>query len=93
MAQNLLFQPQHIYIPAIAITRATLKHSWGRIPVATSVEPETVCGEARRIGYTGKSDSDLALYRLKIKQNKDVPTMTLPSVYIVDNGTFTEYEQ
>lgn len=93
MARDLLLQPQQTYIPAVAITRATLKHSWGRIPVATSVEPETVCGEARRIGYTGKGENDLALYRLKIKPNKGVPTMTLPSVYIVDNGTFTEYEQ
>ena len=83
---------QHTYIPAIAITRATLKHSWNKVPVATVAAPEQVCGEARRIGYTGKLDSDSALYRLKIKQGKGLPTVTLPELYIIENGMFQEYE-
>lgn len=81
---------QHTYIPAIAIQHATLKHSWNKVPVATIAAPEQVCGEARRIGYTGKLDSDSALYRLKIKQG--LPTVTLPGLYIIENGIFQEYE-
>ena len=83
---------QHAYIPAIAITHATLKHSWNKVPVATIAAPGQVCGEARRIGYTGKLDSDSALYRLKIKQGKGLLTMTLPGLYIIENGMFREYE-
>jgi hypothetical protein len=83
---------QYTYIPAIAIQRATLKHSWNKVPVATVAAPEQVCGEARRIGYTGKLDSDSALYRLKIKQGKELPTVTLPGLYIIENGMFQEYE-
>lgn len=93
MKERLLVQPQHTYIPAIAIVRATLKHSWNKIPVAVSNAPEQICGEARRIGYTGKADNDLALYRLKIRQSNNLPTVTLPSLYIIEGGVFMDYEQ
>jgi hypothetical protein len=83
---------EYTHILAIAITHATLKHSWNKVPVATVTAPEQVCGEARRIGYTGKLANDSALYRLKIKQGKGLPTMTLPGLYIIENGMFQEYE-
>ncbi len=93
MREHASLSPQHIYIPAVPITRATMKHSWHRLPVATSAAPEQICGEARRIGYTGKSASDLALYRLKIKMGHGLPTTTLPGLYIIDDGVFQDYEQ
>ncbi len=95
MKDHVVAQSQHTphtYIPAIAIKRATLKHSWNKVPVATVAAPDLVCGEARRIGYAGKLDTDLALYRLKIKQGKDVPTVTLPGLYIIEDGIFQDYE-
>ena len=92
MNQELVLQPQYTYIPAIAIERATLKHSWSRLPVATLSAPDSICGEARRIGYTGKQDNDLALYRLKIKHAHHFPTMTLPGLYIIDQGRFLDYD-
>ncbi len=92
MNQEVVLQPQQTYIPAIAIRRATLKHSWGKLPVATLSAPKAICGEARRIGYTGKGDSDLALYRLKIKQADHRPTITLPELYIIDEGRFLDYD-
>lgn len=92
MNQELVSQPQQTYISAIAICRATLKHSWGRLPVVTFSEPKSVCEEARRIGYTGKYDNDLALYRLKIKHADHLPTMTLPGLYIIDQGHFLDYD-
>lgn len=92
MKGNLSLILPPVYIPAIAITRATLKYSWNRIPVAMAQSPEAICGEARRIGYTGKAAHDLALYRLKIKPRGRLPTMTLPGLYIVDAGVFREYE-
>jgi hypothetical protein len=92
MNQKLALPPQQTYIPAVAIRRATLKHSWSRLPVATLSAPQSICGEARRIGYTGKCDNDLALYRLKIKHAEHLPTMTLPGLYIIDQGCFLDYD-
>lgn len=91
MSHELLQSSQQMYIPAITITSATFKHSWGKLPVATTGAPERVCGEARRIGYTGKSETDFALYRLKIKSSNGIPTMTLPNLYIIKDGIFVEY--
>ena len=84
--------PQTIYIPGIPVDRATLKHSLNRLPVALLKQPDHICGEARRVGYTGKEDQDLALYRLKIKANKGLPTITLPGFFIIENGIFRDYE-
>ena len=83
---------QRIYIPLVAIERATQKHSWSRLPVAVASKPDHACGEARRIGYTGREEHDLALYRLKIKPG-GLPTMTLPGIYIIDEGMFQDYEE
>lgn len=86
--------PSHnMYIPAVALMRATFKHSLNKVSVATMALPNQICGEARRIGYTGKLDNDLALYRLKIKLDGSHPTVTLPGLYIIDGGVFVDYEQ
>ncbi len=88
-----LSSQQNHYIPAIAIQRATLKHSVNRLAVATSAAPKQICGEARQVGYTGKSENDLALYRLKIKPGEGQSTVTLPGFYIVEGGLFLDYEE
>lgn len=93
MNQELLPRSQQAYIPAVAIDSATLKHSWNKLPVATVEVPDKICGEARRIGYSGKSGTDLALYRLKIKQRNNIPTVTLPGIYIIEGGQFLDFEQ
>ncbi|GAC1366704.1 MAG: hypothetical protein NVS2B12_17910 [Ktedonobacteraceae bacterium] len=93
MEERMSLSGQQTYIPTVAIIRATLKYSSGKLPVSTMSNPGQICGEARRIGYTGKLDSDLALYRLKIKTGKDHPTFTLPGLYIIENGVFQDYEQ
>lgn len=93
MKERISLSDQHTYIPSVAIIRATLKYSANKLPVSTLSNPEQICGEARRIGYTGKLDSDLALYRLKIKMGKEYPTLTLPGLYIIEEGFFQDYEQ
>jgi hypothetical protein len=90
--RTVLQYQQRSYIPAIAIIRATLKYSWNKLPVATTATPDQICGEARRIGYTGKDDDDLALYRLKIKSHCGLPTVTLPGLYIIEDGLFLDYD-
>jgi hypothetical protein len=92
MSERVLLERPHIYVPIIAITRATLKHSWNKISVATATAPNHICGEARRIGYTGKDENDLALYRLKIRPGHGLSTVTLPAIYIIEDGIFQDYE-
>lgn len=91
MSHELLPSSQQTYIPAVTISSATFKHSWGKVPVATTGAPEHVCGEARRVGYTGKTETDFALYRLKIKSSNGIPTVTLPNFYVIKDGFFVEY--
>jgi hypothetical protein len=86
------FQPP-TYVPSVGIIRATLRFSSNRVPISLSSNPEQICGEARRIGYTGTQDHDLAIYRLKIRLGQGHPTVTLPGLYIIEGGIFQEYEQ
>ena len=92
MREHISLERQHVYVPIIAITRATLKHSWNKISVATVIAPDNICGDARRIGYTGKDENDLALYRLKIRPGHGLSTVTLPGIYIIEDGLFQDYE-
>lgn len=63
----------------------------GKIQIAPLKQPETICGIARRVGYTGKGNEDLAIYRLKIKTKRSKLFVTLPSFLVVENGMFIDY--
>jgi len=80
------------YIPAVAIARITARHTMGRIPIALADKPECVCGMARRVGYTGTRENDLAIYRLKVKEHANANAIMLPTLFVVDEGLFVEYE-
>ena len=84
---------QLTYVPAVAITHATLRHSLQKVPVVVAGEPGRVRGVAQRVGYTGNRDEDLAIYRLKIKVGEDLPTITLPGFFVIEDGIFKNYEQ
>ena len=81
------------YVPTINIRRITAKHTLGRLPIATIDEPECVCGMARRIGYTGRNATDLAIYRLKVRLAQQSSVTTLSTLFVVDEGRFIDYEQ
>ncbi|HLI08331.1 MAG TPA: hypothetical protein VKV40_17335 [Ktedonobacteraceae bacterium] len=93
MNHHLQATDQLTYIPAVAITQVTLRHSLQKIPVVIPGEPNRICGMAQRIGYTGNRDNDLAIYRLKIKAGEDFPTITLPGFFVIEDGVFKDYEQ
>ncbi|QBD78706.1 hypothetical protein EPA93_23070 [Ktedonosporobacter rubrisoli] len=82
---------RRIYAPLGGIGRITAKHTLGKIPITTVDEPDRVCGMARRVGYTGRNSTDLAIYRLKIQVDDRI--ITLPMLFVVDGGVFIEYEQ
>lgn len=89
-------QTHQIYVPVEAIQCATIRSSWNRLPVAWADEPDTICGLAHRIGYTGTSDHDLAIYRLKVKgrdERSKNKRRTLAALFVLEDGVFQLYEQ
>lgn len=93
MNHHLQAPTQLTYVPAVAITQVTLRHSLQKIPVIVPGEPDRICGVAQRVGYTGNRDEDLAIYRLKVKASEDLPTITLPGFFVIEDGIFKNYEQ
>ena len=81
------------YVPAIATKQITARHTMGRVPIAEQGAPQCICGVAKRIGYTGPHDSDLAIYRLKVKAHTSDNATTLPTLYVVDGGLFVDYDE
>ncbi|HEV2661823.1 MAG TPA: hypothetical protein VGU68_14540 [Ktedonobacteraceae bacterium] len=84
---------QTVFVPTLPITRITVKHMLGKISVSSLSSPGDVCGIARRVGYTGKCSDDLATYRLKIRMGSTKYFETLPSVFVVDDGVFVDYNE
>lgn len=93
MEQHVQQSSQKTYVPAIVLPRATLKNSLQRLPVTVKGARDHVCGAAQRVGYTGHSDDDLAIYRLKVKFGKNFSTITLPGFFVIEDGIFQSYEQ
>lgn len=93
MAQETSSPSQQIYTPAVGINRITVKHAMGKVFVTSTDAPDRVCGIARRVGYTGKSDNDLAIYRLKVRVEPLSQVTTLPKLFVVEGGVFVDYEQ
>ena len=83
---------QETYIPAVAIAQITARHTMGRIAIALADNPECICGMARRVGYTGTRDNDLAIYRLKVKEHANANATMLPTLFVVDEGLFVDYD-
>ena len=81
------------FVPMVKVDRITTKHTFGRLPIATLDTPERSCGTARRVGYTGKNAFDLAIYRLKVKFDRQNAVMTLPLLFVVDDGKFIDYQE
>ncbi|HEU5378937.1 MAG TPA: hypothetical protein VFV38_26225 [Ktedonobacteraceae bacterium] len=84
--------PQPTYQPAIVPTPGTRKHSLRKIAIATIESPARVCGVARRIGYTGVLETDLAMYRLRVKSDDGPVAITLAGFFVLENGVFRAYE-
>ena len=89
-------QTHQIYVPVEAIQCATIHSSWNRLLIAWADESGTICGFAHRIGYTGTSDQDLAIYRLKVKgrdERSKNKRRTLAALFVLEDGIFQPYEQ
>ena len=84
---------QTVFIPTLPIDRITAKHMLGKISVSQLDHPGDICGIARRIGYTGRCSTDLATYRLKIRMGNTKVFETLPTIFVVDDGIFVDYDE
>lgn len=83
---------QQIFVPTPPIQRITTRQTMGKVQIAPLKQPDCICGIAQRVGYTGKGNEDLATYRLKIKTERSKTFVTLPSVFVVENGIFVDYD-
>ncbi len=77
----------------VAVNTGTVASSKRKLSVALDEDPERICGQALRIGYTGSAPTDLALYRLKVKSHSEPSTVTLSNLFVLEHGIFREYEQ
>lgn len=84
---------QNAYVPLITILDATYRHSLSKLQIAAMDAPDQLCGIAQRVGYTGSRDSDLAMYRLKVRNRNSRSTITLPGFYIIKDSMFIDYER
>ena len=82
-----------VYIPVVNIEQVIARHALGKLFIALAKDPKRICGVAYRIGYTGHLATDLVIYRLKVKLEDNSRTITLPHLYVVEGGTFVEYEE
>ncbi len=84
--------PQPTYQPAIVPIPGTLKHSLRKIAIATTDAPARICGVALRVGYTGTLETDLAMYRLRVKPDDGRAAVTLDGFFILEKGVFRIYK-
>ena len=77
----------------VAVSTGTVASSKRKLSIALDEDPERICGQALRIGYTGRLPTDLALYRLKVKARSELPSVTLLGLFVLKHGIFHEYEQ
>jgi hypothetical protein len=83
---------QPTYIPAVVPPIGTREHSLSKYLRAMKETPDRLCGLARRVGYTGPKETDLALYRLKVRSHPELPVVTLSGFFVLENGLFRAYE-
>ena len=83
--------PEQTYLPAVIPMVGTLKHSLRKVALARLVAPNQACGVAQRIGYSGTRETDLAIYRLRIRQSPDRHAVILPGFFVLEEGIFRPY--
>ena len=86
-------QCEEKYTPAIHLPEATGRYSLSKVPVTLPLDREFIYGTAIRVGYTGKQLDDLAMYRLKVRRNRDLPVVTLNGFFVLQSGVFIDYEE
>ncbi|SRR6266851_5012922 len=84
--------PQQTYLPAVIPIGGTLKHSSRKVALARLEAPNQACGVAQRVGYTGTLETDLAIYRLRVRHSPDRQAVLLPGFFVLKEGVFRAYQ-
>ncbi len=85
---------EQTYIAAACPDYLPFTQSLRKVPLATSDNPDHICGVAQRVVYTGTRASDRPLYRLKLKTSlASFKTAVLPGFFVLEQGIFVPYEQ
>ena len=79
------------YLPAVVPVLGTVGNSVRKLKIALRETPGHICGQAQPVGYTGTLQTDLAIYRLRVKSHPDLPTITLSGFFVLENGLFHPY--
>lgn len=81
------------YIPVLHDTPTRFRDSLKKVPFTRSDAAGQVFGVAVRVGATGRTDDDRALYRLKLKLSfaHSQTTATLPGFFLLENDVFVPY--
>ena len=82
--------PRQQYV--VAVTGERPNDVKPKIPVATTTAPQQRCGKAQRIGSTRTHGRIFPLYRIRIIVQDRRTHITLPSLFVLVNGVFVDYE-
>ena len=80
--------PQQTYLPAVVPIVGTLKHSLRKVALARLEAPNQACGVAQRVGYTGTLETDLAIYRLRVRHSPIVKLFSCQVSLCLRKGSF-----
>jgi hypothetical protein len=85
---------QQTYLSAVVPIIGTLKHSLRKVALVRFEVLNQACGVAQRVGYTGTWETDMAIYRLRVRQSPDHQAVVLPgpaSFFVLEEGVFRAY--
>jgi hypothetical protein len=82
--------PRQQYV--VAATGESLDVAGPKVPVATTTVPQQRCGKAHRVGSTRTHGRAFSLYRIRITVPGRHTYVMLPSLFVLVNGVFLDYE-
>lgn len=85
-------QHQRTYVPATVEAPDGFKRLKSSIPLALEETPNSICGLARRVGWTDEEGVEEAIYRLKLPVRLlGASNATIPGFFVLKDGVFVEF--
>jgi|SRR5947209_4890257 len=86
-------QHRRTYVPATVEAPDGFKRLKSSIPLALQETPNSICGLARRVGWTHEKGANKeAIYRLKLQVHLlGVSNATIPGFFVLKDGVFVEF--
>lgn len=85
-------QHKRTYVPATVEAPDGFKRLKSNIPLALQETPNSICGLARRVGWTHEGSAKEAIYRLKLQARLlGASNATIPGFFVLKDGVFVEF--